>query len=303
MVVFAGKQGHIPGSGFLLPVQEPVEEQCAEAALFKLGCHADAGKIAPAGLFRINGAGETGTDIALQCHQQIHAGFAGCGDLSGPHGIAQGFHHFFQTCVDIGVVAGHGMALCGHFFGLLMDPGRGLIVSQIQIHGPFPAAFPVAAAEHPVVEGDVDGNARGIVVLMVFGARDHPGQADGVEAGHRCVDPPGGTEGVLQGVHHGGGIFVAIGFLRQQNAADIAPFLAPGDMLAGAAVAEAQDFALLFQHEGEFRGEVRVPQQNLVKIRPVQGCEAGPDTGCIPDMKQGGIVARPVISNHRYFLA
>ena len=48
------------------------------------------------------------------------------------------------------------------------------------------------------MQGNIQRNARGIVVLVVFGARDNPGQTDGIEKSNGAVSFPRLPKGVFQ---------------------------------------------------------------------------------------------------------
>jgi hypothetical protein len=146
---------------------------------------------------------------------------------------------------------------------------------KVQIHGPFPAALPVAPLQHPLIQGKVHADTRGIVVLVTVGTGNHPGQADGIEAGDGSMDPACCPECVFQGIHQGGGIFIVVCIFRQQYTADIAPLVSLGDMVAGAAVAEAQDFSIFLQNKGVIRRKIRMFQENLVKISRIQSILIG----------------------------
>ena len=151
------------------------------------------------------------------------------------------------------------------------------------------------------MQGQIPGNARGVVVLMARGAGDDPGQTDGIEEGHGAVLPPGLPEGILQGREQQAGIFRRIGRWGQDKAADIATDISFGNAVSRAAVGKAQNLALFLQNKGILRGEVGMTGEQRAEGVLRQGGKAHGGPGGVPQVQQGGLIVLCVITNH--FLA
>ena len=197
-----------------------------------------------------------------------------------------------------GVIARHVVALGCHLLRLFLHPCRGLKIGQVQVHGALPGGFPVALGDHAVVQGDIQGDARRVVVLVARRTGDDPGQADGVKKRDGAVTPACPAEGILQRFQQAGGVFIVVRLRGQDQAADIAPHIPLGDIRAGAPVDEAKDAPRLFQHEGVFRGKIGVPGEQAAEVLLLQRRKAQLKPSRIPQLQQAMLIGRQIVPYH-----